>query len=142
MSLRVYVASPFSLGTEVLRVHDVLRNMRVEATSTWAYVAAAQRGNEDLHLRTEEEIRVIAEANDRAVLASDVVLSIVVPGKGREQYAECALARLNGIPVLWHGESSAFPLSAYRVGAERFVSLDDAFDRIAAMATSRLLGAA
>ncbi len=142
MSLRIYVAAPFSLGTEVLRVHDALRTMRVEATSSWAYAAAAQRGNEDLHTRSEDEIRIIADANDRAVLASDVVLSIVVPGKGREQYAECALARVHGIPVLWHGEPSAFPLSAYRDGSQRFVRLDDALERIAAIAAEKMRGAA
>jgi hypothetical protein len=137
--LKVYVAAPFRLGLEVLRIHDMLTRLQVEPVSSWAYVAAAQRGNEDLHLRPVDEIRSIARVNDAAVLSADVVLAIVVPGAGREMYSECTRAELNGIPVLWHGEAAAFPLSAYRDGSERFVRLDDALDRIAELRTAHVI---
>ncbi len=137
---RVYVAAPFARGPFVVAaVHPALAVRGLTCTASWA--AAADGAPERLDALPIERVRGIAARNDADLAGSDVLLVLGDQGTGREMYAEARIAIALGLPVVWLGPP--FPLSAYREGVERVVSLEaaigaiDAIDALVARSADR-----
>jgi hypothetical protein len=112
--LRVYLAAPFVDAAAVRDLDGELDALGIDVTSTWAHAAS---GPEALGAMPVDEVRRIALANDRELLAAHLVVALARDGAGAEMFAEVRLALAHRIPVLWVGTRR--PLSAYRDGVLR-----------------------
>ncbi len=119
---RVYVAAPFQDARSVFEVHESLRELRLEPSSSWVALALVV-GAEDFSRFTPERLRELAETNDLDVASSKAMLVLAREGVGGEMFAEARLALMMGIPVVWLGRRT---LSAWRLGVVRAESLDEA----------------
>lgn len=102
------------------------------ARSTWH---APPYGPEDLPSMDADDVRAIADQNDRDLSGSDVVL--VLLDNGRETLCELRFATMLSIPVVAVATDGRFPLSAYRRGVTRCRTLADAYDVLSGMAIER-----
>ncbi|MGO8994461.1 MAG: hypothetical protein ACLQVI_14175 [Polyangiaceae bacterium] len=116
--LRVYLAAPFLDAPVVRDLGATLEALGIGVTSTWARHAS---GPEALGAMPVDEVRRIALANDRDLLAAHLVVALAREGGGAEMFAEVRLALAHRIPVVWIGTRR--PLSAYREGVLRVASL-------------------
>ena len=127
MNPRCYVAAPYA-DTDIVRsVHDRLRALDIEPTSRWADNAT---GPESFAGLSPEDLRGIAEANDRDLARANVVLVLSRHGAGAETYAEARYALTLGLPVVWVGRLT---LSAWRAGVTRCDGVDEGIAAVARM---------
>ncbi len=129
MSFRVYVAAPLADALYVRKIHGLLRDLRMEPTSSWAETS---EGVESLDAMPLEDVREIARQNDEDLLEAETVLVLPRADAGREMYAEARLATVHLIPVVWCGTPR--PLTAYRDGVHRVDDLIGALDVLARLA--------
>ncbi len=119
MSFLVYVASSYQNAPYVRAVHEKLRAIRMEPSSSWAGHA---NGPEPRDLSVDA-LRAIAARNDSDLLDSHAVLVIAHEQSG-ETFAELRLALERQLPVVYMGERRI--LSAYRPGVVRVESIVEA----------------
>jgi len=116
--LRVYLAAPFVDARDVRDLDARLEALGIGVTSTWAHAAS---GPELLGAMPVDDVRRIALANDRDLLAAQLLVALAREGAGAEMFAEVRLALAHRIPVLWVGTRR--PLSAYREGVLRVATI-------------------
>jgi len=109
-----------------------------EPTSSWADAPHAD-GSRELFSSSPEQLREIAEANDRDVCRSDVMIVLSHESRGRETYAEARFALTLAIPVFWVGEPI---LTAFRGGVRRYVGLESALAGLTRFKTEFEVGGA
>jgi hypothetical protein len=127
--LRVYLAAPFADAPAIRDLDTKLDEIGIDVTSSWAHSAT---GAEQLETMPLEEVRRVALANDRDLLAAHLLVALPRDGAGAEMFAEVRLALAHRIPVLWVGTRR--PLSAYRHGVLRVPSLAEAMIFLSGMA--------
>lgn len=128
MKLRAYVAGPYSTAYFIRSlVHERLRQINVEPTSSWAELAT---GPEDFARFSPAAIRNAAAKNDADLRGSHVLLVVDLAGTGRETYAELRLALEWNKACVFLGRPA---LSAFRSGVVRVANLDGAIDILARM---------
>ena len=125
MLIPIYIAAPFADAALVREVGARLPAFGAESRSTWAECAD---GPEQLEAMTPDEVRSVAAANDRDLLASFALVVLSRDGAGGEMFAEARLALEYGIPIVWVGKRR--PLSAYREGVIRVDTIEDALDLV------------
>lgn len=124
--MKVYVAAPYDAAGFVREhVHERLRSIGLDPTSRWAEHAL---GPENFDHFSPADLRLIAEANDRDVERSDVVLVIARAAAGGEMFAEARYALMLGKHLVWVGRRI---LSSWRHGVERVEDLDAAMVHLA-----------
>lgn len=130
MTLRVYIAAPYSLGSYCRAVvQPALEEIGSVVCSSWH---ATANGPEDLVAMSQEERARIIAANASDLDAADIVLAIVEPGLGKEMFAECARALMCGKDVVWIGKQRHMPLSAWSNPDAIVATLNDALRIFAA----------
>lgn len=128
MTPTVYVCAPYADAAFIREaVHPRLTSIGFVPTSRWVDSAA---GPEDFARYLPAQLRAAAEANDRAIRGSDIVLVVSRDGAGGETYAEARFALTLGKPVVWCGRRI---LSAWRAGVVRVDDLDAAISALATM---------
>ena len=125
----IYVAAPYHLGkTDALSVYHKIFDLGHVSSSRWILAAEDE---EDLLSKSDAEIEFACAQNDADVRSSDGLVALCFPGEGREMFAEAALARLCGIPILWVAEDfSTLSLSAFRHGSLRARSFEEGFSSL------------
>lgn len=142
-TLYVYVAAPFRRFQEVEGVHAKLLESNMKPTSTGWVNAAIASGGQDLasYVSSPADLDTLQEAiaqNDIAISGSDIVIALCYPGEGRQMFAECELARILDVPVIFVASDKAvFHGGAYRVGALQRATVDEAI--VAARTFARMV---
>lgn len=129
--MRVYVAAPYDDAGGVRVIHGLLRAQGFVPSSRWATKATVP---EDFSRMTANEIRAVAEDNDRDVGFSDAMLVVAREGAGGEMFAEARFASFLDIPIVWTGRLT---LSAWRHGVLRCESVEHCVAELVAIRDRR-----
>lgn len=121
MPKTIYIATAYPRAQWVEEViRPLVESRRLHLASSW-HVGA--HGVETLDRMTEAQVRAIADANDRQIVAADAVLVLWDRACG-ETLCELRYAATLGKTVAYVGPR--FVLSAYRDGVRRFSDVRDA----------------
>lgn len=130
--MRVYVIAAYSHAPAVRAIHDRLRMMGVEPTSSWAEEAC---GPEALERLSDDECYRIWDRNRRDLDNASVAL-VLADTPMREGHAEAAHAMRTGCRVVWVGRPTlgARADSVFGSNGPWFVeSVDDALAGLGGM---------
>jgi hypothetical protein len=125
--LKVYVVASFQSAPSVRAIHDRLRMLGIEPTSSWAEEA---HGAEALDGLSDEECYAIW-ARNRDDLDNASVALVLADTPMREGFAEASYALRSGVDTVWVGRPT---LQARAHGGVWFVeSVDAAIEGLAGM---------
>lgn len=124
--LRVYVIASYQSAPLVRAIHDRLRMLGIEPTSSWAEEAC---GAEDLASLTKDECRAIWKRNDQDMRVADVVM-VLADTPCREGFMEAARAyHWGGQRIVWVGR----PTLTARAWVDNCVTVATVDEAIAAL---------
>ena len=97
--MRVYVIASYDHAPLVRAIHDRLREIGIEPTSSWAETA---HGPEELERLSDVQCWHIWNRNGVDMNAADIVL-VLADTPMREGWAEVERARRNSMHIVWVG---------------------------------------
>lgn len=128
MTIRCYVAAPWTKRPDVRALHKRLEAIGIAPTSNWADMPG-----DDAECLTEDSAESAIAVNDYDIARSHVAVFLAYPNLGGESYCELARLLASRTAVLWVG--TRICLSTLRPGVVRLPSLDSA---IAWLVSARL----